>query len=130
MFVATNVAATRATLKPPSTPTGAPIAVQFQSGKSISCGTNTLITLAAPDATTAENVGVNLTGLTISAVTRTLAFAGNQLNCGAGLGTSEACSDTPAVFADDGIYQAACVSYPEVNGQLARFFKLGVTITP
>jgi hypothetical protein len=34
------------------------------------------------------------------------------------------------VFADDGIYQAACVSYPEVNGQLARFFKLGVTITP
>jgi uncharacterized repeat protein (TIGR03803 family) len=46
------------------------------------------------------------------------------------LGTWETSTETPTVLADDGIYQAVCVPYPEIEGQPARFFKLGVTINP
>jgi hypothetical protein len=46
------------------------------------------------------------------------------------LGTWEASTETPTILADDGIYQAVCIPYPEIEGQPARFFKLGVTITP
>lgn len=48
----------------------------------------------------------------------------------ADLSAWESSTDTPTVLADDGIYQAVCLPYPEVNGQPAKFFKLGVTITP
>jgi hypothetical protein len=48
----------------------------------------------------------------------------------ANLGTWEASTETPTILADDGIYQAVCVPYPEIEGQPAKFFKLGVTITP
>ncbi len=46
------------------------------------------------------------------------------------LSTWEASTETPTILADDGVYQAVCVPYPEISGQPARFFKLGVTITP
>jgi hypothetical protein len=46
------------------------------------------------------------------------------------LGTWEASTETPTILADDGIYQAVCVPYPEIEGQPARFFKLGVTMAP
>jgi hypothetical protein len=48
----------------------------------------------------------------------------------ADLGTWEASTETPTILADDGIYQAVCVPYPEIEGQPARFFKLGVSMTP
>jgi alpha-tubulin suppressor-like RCC1 family protein len=48
----------------------------------------------------------------------------------ADFGTWETSAETPTVLADDGIYQAMCVPYPEVNGQPAKFFKLGVTMNP
>jgi uncharacterized repeat protein (TIGR03803 family) len=46
------------------------------------------------------------------------------------LGTWEPSAVTPTILADDGVYQAVCVPYPEISGQPARFFKLGVTINP
>ena len=46
------------------------------------------------------------------------------------LGTWEASAETPTILADDGVYQAVCVPYPEISGQPARFFKLGVTMGP
>lgn len=46
------------------------------------------------------------------------------------LGTWEASAEIPTILADDGVYQAVCVPYPEISGQPARFFKLGVTMGP
>lgn len=63
-LAATNVTATTATVHATVNPNGAPTTVQFQSGTSISYGTNTPVTLAAPGATAVENVGANLIGLT------------------------------------------------------------------
>ena len=51
-------------------------------------------------------------------------------NFSADLGTWEASTETPTILADDGIYQAVCVPYPEIEGQPARFFKLSVTMAP
>jgi alpha-tubulin suppressor-like RCC1 family protein len=47
-----------------------------------------------------------------------------------GLGGWESSEETPVVLADDGIYQAVCVPYPEIEGQPARFFRLSVTLAP
>lgn len=46
------------------------------------------------------------------------------------LGTWQPSAATPTILADDGVYQAVCVPYPQISGQPARFFKLGVTINP
>ena len=51
-------------------------------------------------------------------------------NFSTNLGTWEVSTETPTVLADDGIYQAVCIPYPEIEGQPARFFKLGVTMAP
>ncbi|MBK8092833.1 MAG: cadherin-like beta sandwich domain-containing protein [Verrucomicrobiaceae bacterium] len=39
-------------------------------------------------------------------------------------------TDTPIVIADDGIYQALWLPYPEISGQAAHFFRLQVTLAP
>lgn len=46
------------------------------------------------------------------------------------LGTWQASTATPTVLADDGTYQALCIPYPLISGQMARFFKLSVTMAP
>ena len=51
-------------------------------------------------------------------------------NFGTDLDTWEASTETPTILADDGIYQAVCIPYPVIQGQPARFFKLGVTMMP
>ena len=51
-------------------------------------------------------------------------------NFGTTLDTWEASTETPTILADDGIYQAVCIPYPVIQGQPARFFKLGVTMMP
>jgi len=46
----------------------------------------------------------------------------------ANLGIWQPSTATPTIHADDGIYQAVCIPYPEIEGQPARFFKLGVSM--
>ncbi|MCX6855302.1 MAG: cadherin-like beta sandwich domain-containing protein [Verrucomicrobia bacterium] len=60
----TNVTATSATLNASVNPNGAPTTAQFQSGTTVSYGTNTAITLVNTSGLTAENVSLALTGLT------------------------------------------------------------------
>ncbi|MFN7561561.1 MAG: Calx-beta domain-containing protein, partial [Prosthecobacter sp.] len=62
-LAATNVGTTTATLNATVNPNGSATTALFQSGTSISYGTNSPITLTAPSGVTAEHVSLVLTGL-------------------------------------------------------------------
>jgi alpha-tubulin suppressor-like RCC1 family protein len=62
-LAATAVTATSATIHASVNPNGAPTTAQFQSGTSVSYGTNTPVTLVTPGGLSAENVSTTLTNL-------------------------------------------------------------------
>ncbi|MBK8090761.1 MAG: cadherin-like beta sandwich domain-containing protein [Verrucomicrobiaceae bacterium] len=62
-LASTSVGTTTATLNATVNPNGSVTTALFQSGTSISYGTNSPITLTAPSGVTAENVSLELTGL-------------------------------------------------------------------